>query len=238
MVRKSDPTDPCSSLKATTSSICSEKEKTIRIMRVEKELFVKFLLVVMVVSVVSIKLSVATLHRVGNSHGWSPNVNYSEWSDHDRFYVGDWLRMLSPSFSFFFFNLLILIILYTLYDSSKINIIIFTGIALFNFDKRYFNVLEVNQTSYENCNDQGFIKNITRGGRDVIELTEARPYYFLSSGGYCYNGMKVAVDVAAAQAAPAPAPVKNGSPPSNAIRILDFLVSFAVVYFLLGGPFV
>ncbi|KAK8652528.1 hypothetical protein V6N13_126559 [Hibiscus sabdariffa] len=169
-------------------------------MRVEKEFFVKFLLVVMAVSMVSIKSSVATLHRVGNSHGWSPNVNYSEWSDHERFYVGDWL--------------------------------------LFNFDKRYFNVLEVNQTSYENCNDQGFIKNITRGGRDVIELTEARPYYFLSSGGYCYNGMKVAVDVAAAEAAPAPARVKNGSPPSNAIRILDFLVSFAVVYFLLGGPFV
>ncbi|KAK8553144.1 hypothetical protein V6N13_089359 [Hibiscus sabdariffa] len=143
-------------------------------MRVEKEFFVKLLLMVMAVFTVSIKSSMATLHRVGNSH-------------------------------------------------------------VFNFDKRYFNVLEVNETSYDNCNDQGFIKNITRGGRDVIELTEARPYYFLSSGGYCYNGMKVAVDVAVARAAPAPAPVKNGSPPSIAIRILVFIVPFAVV---LGGPFV
>ncbi|GMI67426.1 early nodulin-like protein 20 [Hibiscus trionum] len=168
-------------------------------MRVEKKLFVKFLLMVMAVSMVSIKSSTATLHRVGNKHGWNPNVNYSEWSDHERFYVGDWL--------------------------------------LFNFDKRYFNVLEVNETSYNNCNDQGFIKNITRGGRDVVELTEARPYYFLSSGGYCYNGMKVAVDVVA-QAAPAPAPVKNGSPPSISVRILLFLISFAVAYFLLVCPFV
>lgn len=59
-----------------------------------------------------------------------------------------------------------------------------------------FNVLEVNETSYEKCTDQGFIFNITRGGgRDVFELVKPKPYYFLSSGGYCYNGMKVAVNV-------------------------------------------
>ncbi|KAJ6753105.1 NODULIN 55-2 putative-RELATED [Salix koriyanagi] len=66
---------------------------------------------------------------------------------------------------------------------------------LFVFDKHSYNVLEVNETNYENCNDQGFIKNITRGGRDVVQLTEARPYYFLSSGGYCWGGMKVAINV-------------------------------------------
>ncbi|KAL4376126.1 hypothetical protein GQ457_02G019170 [Hibiscus cannabinus] len=160
-------------------------------------MFVRLLLMLMAVFMVSIESSMATLHRVGAKQGWNPNVNYSEWSDHERFYVGDWL--------------------------------------LFNFDKRYFNVLEVNETSYDNCNDQGFLKNVTRGGRDVIELTEARPYYFLSSGGYCYHGMKVAVNVEVPQIAPAPAltPVKNGSPPSNAIsiRILLFLIFFAVAYF-------
>ncbi|KAE8678443.1 plastocyanin-like domain-containing family protein [Hibiscus syriacus] len=144
---------------------------------------------------VSIESSTAALHRVGGKQGWYPNVNYSDWSGRERFYVDDWL--------------------------------------LFNFDKRYFNVLEVNQTSYDNCNDRGFIQNITRGGRDVFELTEARPYYFLSSGGYCYNGMKVSIDVEVPRAAPAPAPVKNGSPPLIAIsiRVLLFLISFAVACF-------
>lgn len=65
----------------------------------------------------------------------------------------------------------------------------------FGFDKRKYNVLEVNQTSYQQCNDKGFIKNITRGGRDVYNLTEAKLFYFLSSGGYCFHGMKLAVDV-------------------------------------------
>ncbi|KAE8655769.1 Early nodulin-like protein 17 [Hibiscus syriacus] len=161
-------------------------------MRAENKFIVKLLLMVMAVSISS---SMATLHRVGGKQGWHPNVNYSDWSVRQRFYVHEWL--------------------------------------LFNFDKRYFNVLEVNQTSYDSCNDRDFIQNITRGGRDVIELTEARPYYFLSSGGYCYNGMKVAINVEVPPPAPAPAPVKNVSPPSIAISIslLLFLISFAVACF-------
>ncbi|KAJ6960088.1 hypothetical protein NC653_038204 [Populus alba x Populus x berolinensis] len=86
---------------------------------------------------------------------------------------------------------------------------------LFVFDKHSYNVLEVNKTNYENCNDQGFIKNITRGGRDVVQLTEARPYYFLSSGGYCWNGMKVAINVEDFAPTPAPASSTENGSPSN-----------------------
>ncbi|KAB2033948.1 hypothetical protein ERO13_D04G046100v2 [Gossypium hirsutum] len=166
-------------------------------MGAERRFFVKFELMLMAILMVSMESSMAALHRVGGKLGWNPNVNYSEWSDHERFYVGDWL--------------------------------------LFNFDKRYFNVLEVNETSYDNCNDQGFVKNITRGGRDVVELTQARPYYFLSSGGYCYHGMKVAVNVEMLPPAPEPAPVKNGSLTSDAVslKIFRYMISFAVAYYYL-----
>ncbi|KAI3721703.1 hypothetical protein L2E82_32721 [Cichorium intybus] len=51
-----------------------------------------------------------------------------------------------------------------------------------------FTVLEVNEPSYKNCTDQGFIFNITIGnGSDVFELTQPKRYYFSASGGYCYN---------------------------------------------------
>ncbi|ESW23268.1 hypothetical protein PHAVU_004G032500 [Phaseolus vulgaris] len=66
---------------------------------------------------------------------------------------------------------------------------------MFMFDKRYFNVLEVNKTSYESCIDRDFITNVTRGGRDVVQMTEGRTYYYLSGGGHCFHGMKVAVPV-------------------------------------------
>ncbi|KAK7266479.1 hypothetical protein RIF29_19123 [Crotalaria pallida] len=84
----------------------------------------------------------------------------------------------------------------------------------FLFDKHYFNVLEVNKTSYENCMDKDFIKNETRGGRDVVELKEARTYYYISGGGYCFHQMKVAVHVEQqhqAAIAPSPVPMESGS---------------------------
>ncbi|OIV90230.1 hypothetical protein TanjilG_01426 [Lupinus angustifolius] len=114
-------------------------------------------------------------HKVGGNKGWSPNVNYTEWSSHEHFLVGDWLWFI--------------------------------------FDKHYYNILEVNKTSYENCIDNGFIKNLTRGGRDVVELKEARTYYYISSGGYCFHQMKVAVNVEEHQApiTASPPPIMNNS---------------------------
>lgn len=67
--------------------------------------------------------------------------------------------------------------------------------ADFGFDKSVHNVLEVNKTSYENCEEKGFMTNITRGGRDVFNLTETKVYYFICGRGFCSNGMRVAVSV-------------------------------------------
>lgn len=53
-----------------------------------------------------------------------------------------------------------------------------------------------------------FVRNLTRGGRDVVQLTEAKTYYFITGGGYCFHGMKVAVDV---QEHPTPAPSPSPS---------------------------
>ncbi|XP_055805851.1 lamin-like protein [Solanum dulcamara] len=86
----------------------------------------------------------------------------------------------------------------------------------FVFDKHYYSVLEVNQTNYEQCIDRDFITNITRGGRDVFLLTQARPYYFISSGGYCFHGMKLAINVEEplpASPAPSSSDKINASPP-------------------------
>lgn len=82
----------------------------------------------------------------------------------------------------------------------------------FGYDRHMFNVLEVNKTSYEHCIDTGVIKNVSRGaGRDVFQLTEVKTYYFLSGGGYCWNGMKVAIDVTE-NVAPTSSPLMRGAP--------------------------
>ncbi|CAK9162959.1 unnamed protein product [Ilex paraguariensis] len=97
----------------------------------------------------------------------------------------------------------------------------------FGFDKRYYNVLEVNKTNYEQCNDHDFITNITRGGRDVFNLTEAKPYYFISSGGYCFHGMKLTVEAEDFVPSPEPSPAKILST-ANAYSLPIFPILLAI----------
>ncbi|KAK8352652.1 hypothetical protein V6Z12_A05G108200 [Gossypium hirsutum] len=74
----------------------------------------------------------------------------------------------------------------------------FTGWAIheyvdFGFNKQSYSVLQVNETSYPNCIEENFINNITKGGRDVFNLTMPKLYYFISGRGYCFKRMKVAI---------------------------------------------
>ncbi|KMT14533.1 hypothetical protein BVRB_4g073030 [Beta vulgaris subsp. vulgaris] len=108
----------------------------------------------------------------------------------------------------------------------------------FRFDKNYFDVLEVNQTNYENCNPNNFIANITKGGRDVYELKEARSYYFICSKGYCYGGMKLAINVKNSSPLPAPPPQGNNAIASlysgsmiNIMPIFILAMSVFVLFF-------
>lgn len=104
-------------------------------------------------------------------------------------------------------------------------------ISDFVFDKHLYSVLEVNQTNYEQCIDHDFITNITRGGRDVYQLTQARPYYFISSGGYCFHGMKLPINVEQqpSPASPAPSSAKiNASPPQIGKHFITPAVAFVV----------
>ncbi|BFG26624.1 hypothetical protein CerSpe_128980 [Prunus speciosa] len=141
------------------------------------------------------------LHKVGGAQGWNQNVNYTEWSANEHFYVGEWL--------------------------------------IFNFDKRYYNVLEVNKSSFESCNDKGFMKNITRGGRDVYQLTEDRPYYFLSGRGYCFHGMRLALvalqDQQQLPPAPALAPSTNAAAP-NSLPSAQMFIFLSATVISLGLP--
>ncbi|KAK9280698.1 hypothetical protein L1049_014396 [Liquidambar formosana] len=136
----------------------------------------------------------AVLHRVGGGQRtWKPNVNFSNWTIHERFYV------------------------------------LFFSHQVFGFDRSLYNVLEVNKTAYEKCIDTNFIKNITRGGRDVFPLTEIKPYYFLSSGGYCFHGMKLVVDVKDTPPARSPSLAKSGSSSIGGSIIVYIVLASALI---------
>lgn len=83
------------------------------------------------------------------------------------------------------------------------------------------NVLEVNSTDYESCNSDHLLHNWTTGaGRDIVPLNVTRKYYFISGNGFCYSGMKLAINVENPPPAPTASPVQSGSPPTYHARII------------------
>ncbi|XP_010258208.1 PREDICTED: lamin-like protein [Nelumbo nucifera] len=101
----------------------------------------------------------------------------------------------------------------------------------FVYDRNQMNVLEVNKTNYETCNENHPIHNWTTGaGRDVVPLNVTKTYYFISGKGFCYGGMKVAVHVEKLPPPPASLPEKskNGSPSNYGSQIVLPAV-FAIV---------
>lgn len=105
------------------------------------------------------------------------------------------------------------------------------------FNKAQYDVLEVNETVYESCNSQaGFIYNVTRGGRDVFQLTQPRTYYFLCSRGYCWGGMKLGVPVQKPQSlAPAPATAKSAASGPRHSLLMLLALAFPLFFFSDGA---
>ncbi|KAL3525896.1 hypothetical protein ACH5RR_014268 [Cinchona calisaya] len=83
----------------------------------------------------------------------------------------------------------------------------------FVYDRNQMNVLEVNETDFESCNSDHPLHNWTTGaGRDVVPLNVTKTYYFISGKGYCYGGMKLAVNVENPPPPPTSSPQKSDSP--------------------------
>ncbi|GAB4827324.1 hypothetical protein Ancab_034211 [Ancistrocladus abbreviatus] len=82
----------------------------------------------------------------------------------------------------------------------------------FVYDRNQMNVLEVNQTDYESCNSDHPLVNWTGGaGRDVVPLNVTKHRYFISGKGFCYGGMKLAINVEKPPPPPSAAPIKSYS---------------------------
>ncbi|XP_010521597.1 PREDICTED: lamin-like protein [Tarenaya hassleriana] len=166
------------------------------LLNLSMNLYVPMIVTITWMNAISVEPS---LHRVGGGqYTWKPDINFSDWSSHERFIVGDWIY--------------------------------------FGFDRSKHNVLQVNQTAYEQCIETGFISNVTRGGRDVFQLVQTKPYYFICGRGYCKNSMKVAVNVLPPQPPPPPSPsiLSPATPPATTPRPESYTTAtMAATFFIL-----
>ncbi|XP_058205604.1 uncharacterized protein LOC131319393 [Rhododendron vialii] len=68
---------------------------------------------------------------------------------------------------------------------------------MFVYERNHYDVLEVSRSGYDNCDDRNLLMNVTKDADmgSIFKLTEAKPYYFISSRDRCLQGLKLAIDV-------------------------------------------
>ncbi|KAE9606254.1 putative cupredoxin [Lupinus albus] len=139
-----------------------------------------------------------------------------------------------------FFCISIFILVYWNHNHKQLevhcnfHILFFLWLQDFGYGEKYYSVLEVNKTSYKKCVDTGFIKNVTGGaGRDVFELKEAKTYYFMSGGGFCWQGLKVVIKVIQ-HVAPPPQHVSSESKSASDFCQVNQTLVMLILVFIWG----
>eukprot|EP01018_Ginkgo_biloba_P021528 Gb_35542 [translate_table: standard] len=130
----------------------------------------------MVSALAMVHLVSTTDHIVGGNRGWNPGVNFTEWVKSQTFVVGDWIWF------------------------GGVVVVLF---AAFRYQRDQHNVVQVNQSGYDNCTMDNAIGNWS-SGKDFFFLNESKRYYYVDGRGFCYNGMKITFFVN--ETAPAPNP--------------------------------
>ncbi|CAL4944807.1 unnamed protein product [Urochloa decumbens] len=164
----------------------------------------------------------ATEHWVGDDNGWTLKFNYSAWAETKQFKVGDTLGTqhstassihvlcstahvgkLSSSFSGTRYT-----------NDNETCIDCFLRIAVFKYSKPSHTVVEVNGADFASCNIPENSNALTTG-QDQVTLEEAgRRWFVCGVGAHCKNGMKVKINVLAADE-PTGAPSATPPPPSS-----------------------
>ncbi|XP_008793998.2 lamin-like protein [Phoenix dactylifera] len=99
---------------------------------------------------------------------------------------------------------------------------------VFYYPEGYYNVIQVNETNYERCSEENPINKYAKGRSYAMQLNETGRYYFISGGGYCWNGMELSINV---EPLPAPAPAPVPPSKSSAARRSGIWSAAAVVGF-------
>ncbi|GLJ04669.1 hypothetical protein SUGI_0000970 [Cryptomeria japonica] len=106
----------------------------------------------------------------------------------------------------------------------------------FRYQKDQHNVLQVNQSGYDNCTTDNPIANWS-SGKDFMELNESKRYWYIDGKGGCFAGMKVTFKVNKTASAPQPS-AANTSSDSKASDAADCLLRPGVPFFSALSMFV
>ena len=168
-------------------------------------------------------LDAATEHWVGDGKGWMLGFNYTAWAQTKQFKVGDTLGNYKHSQlsmhphrhrSYFCAQKKKKLVLR--FGDTRYQDLSSCIIAVFKYNKPSHTVVEVSGADFAACSPPETAKVLTTGQDKVALDSPGRRWFVCSVGAHCLNGMKVRIDVLAADdnavspAAPAPSgPASN-----------------------------
>ncbi|KAF7147247.1 hypothetical protein RHSIM_Rhsim03G0036900 [Rhododendron simsii] len=100
---------------------------------------------------------------------------------------------------------------------------------MFVYDKNHYDVLEVDRSGYDSCDDKNLLMNVTKDTDSIFKLTEAKSYYFISSRDRCLQGLKMAINVNTLPPPPPPMPQTEYSS-ANTCTLNMILTSLLILW--------
>ncbi|XP_042465395.1 mavicyanin-like [Zingiber officinale] len=86
---------------------------------------------------------------------------------------------------------------------------------VFYYQPKSADIVRVDEDSYDKCDASNPISNYSKGRSYAFELNHTGRYYFICSYGYCYQGMKLSINVEPLSPPASPSSSKKSSASSS-----------------------
>ncbi|RDY01656.1 Uclacyanin-3, partial [Mucuna pruriens] len=130
-----------------------------------------------------------TNYNVGDSSGWNLGVDYSTWSAGKTFHVGDTV-------------------------CKSLQLFLCLSETMFTYDSNHA-LDEVNESGYSSCSSSNAIKNYQDGNTTIALTSTGKRYFLCPKPSHCQGGMKLQINVVAANSTPPSGTPPSGTPPSG-----------------------
>ncbi|CAN4077860.1 unnamed protein product [Withania somnifera] len=101
---------------------------------------------------------------------------------------------------------------------------------IFKYKKDAHNVIKADQEAFKSCTPSSDVTPLTSGNDEIALTLPGKKWYICGIGKHCENGMKVAINVLAAQS-PAPSPSSPASSSASWISVDSKFVAMIVAAF-------
>ncbi|KAF7147297.1 hypothetical protein RHSIM_Rhsim03G0037600 [Rhododendron simsii] len=100
----------------------------------------------------------------------------------------------------------------------------------FVYNINRYDVLEVDRSGYDSCNDKNLLMNVTEDVDGIFKLIEAKSYYFISSRDHCLQGLKMAINVNTLPLPPPPPTPQTEYSSANTCMLNMILTSLLILW--------